>query len=294
MTGIGTVAVTHGGKFHADDVFGAALLKILKPEIRIQRVFQVPENFDGLVFDIGGGRFDHHQEGAEVRENGVPYAAFGLLWREFGAEALRDSCPPEAVAEEVARFDENLIQSLDEDDNTGGGNPLAGAISLFNPDWDSEKPADDCFAEAVEFAKTVLTKKIARIAANYRAKGLVEAALAESRDRIVILPRYAPWRPVLEASEAEFVVYPSQRGGYSAQTVPDAENKRESKCDFPEEWAAKPENELPGISGIGTLRFCHKGRFLITAGTQEDAVEACRAAQRAAAGARGKTESDRE
>lgn len=294
MIRIDDVAMTHGGKFHADDVFSAALLKILNPAIQIRRVFTVPENFEGLVFDIGGGRFDHHQSDAEVRENGVPYAAFGLLWREFGAEALKDSCPPEAIAEEAAKFDENLIQPLDEDDNTGGGNPLAGAVSLFNPDWDSEQPADECFAEAEEFAKTILTKKIARIAANYRAKGLVEAALAESHDRVVILPRYAPWRPVLEDSEAEFVVYPSQRGGYSAQTVPDGENKRESKCDFPEEWAGKPENELPGISGIETLRFCHKGRFLITTGTLEDAVKACKAAQQAAAGEREKAESNQQ
>ena len=48
-------AFTHGGKFHADDVFSAALLRILRPDIRIQRGFEVPENFDGLVFDIGDG-----------------------------------------------------------------------------------------------------------------------------------------------------------------------------------------------------------------------------------------------
>lgn len=73
-------AFTHGGKFHADDVFSAALLKILNPEIQIERGFQVPENYDGVVFDIGGGEFDHHQADARVRENGVKYAAFGLLW----------------------------------------------------------------------------------------------------------------------------------------------------------------------------------------------------------------------
>lgn len=78
-------ALTHGGRFHADDVFSAALLKLLNPSVQIIRVFDVPENFDGLVFDIGWGRFDHHQKNAPVRPNGVPYAAFGLLWKEFGA-----------------------------------------------------------------------------------------------------------------------------------------------------------------------------------------------------------------
>lgn len=67
-------AFTHGGKFHADDVFSAALLLYLNPEIQISRGNQVPEDFDGIVFDIGRGAYDHHQKDSRIRENGVPYA----------------------------------------------------------------------------------------------------------------------------------------------------------------------------------------------------------------------------
>ena len=81
-------AFTHGGKFHADDVFSAALLLYLNPEIQISRGNQVPEDFDGIVFDIGRGAYDHHQKDSRIRENGVPYAAFGLLWEALGAEIL--------------------------------------------------------------------------------------------------------------------------------------------------------------------------------------------------------------
>ena len=81
MTQIPEVAYTHAGKFHADDVFSAALLRILRPDIRFVRAMGLPEGFGGFAFDIGWGRFDHHQKDAPVRENGVPYAAFGLLWR---------------------------------------------------------------------------------------------------------------------------------------------------------------------------------------------------------------------
>ena len=35
-------AVTHNGRFHADDVFSAALLEILNPRIHISRVSTVP------------------------------------------------------------------------------------------------------------------------------------------------------------------------------------------------------------------------------------------------------------
>ena len=94
-------AFTHGGKFHADDVFSAALLLYLNPEIQISRGNQVPEDFDGIVFDIGRGAYDHHQKDSRIRENGVPYAAFGLLWEALGAEIL---------GEELAlSFDEIMI-----------------------------------------------------------------------------------------------------------------------------------------------------------------------------------------
>ena len=68
-------------KFHADDVFATALLQILRPDIKITRGFVVPDDFDGIVYDIGFGMFDHHQEPRETRPNGIPYAAFGLLCR---------------------------------------------------------------------------------------------------------------------------------------------------------------------------------------------------------------------
>ena len=116
MTQIPEVAYTHAGKFHADDVFSAALLRILRPDIRFVRAMGLPEGFEGFAFDIGWGRFDHHQKDAPVRENGVPYAAFGLLWREFGQTLL---------GEEADNFDEHFIQPLDLEDNTGCGHPLA-------------------------------------------------------------------------------------------------------------------------------------------------------------------------
>ena len=43
---------THGGKFHADDVFSTALLQILRPDIQVTRGFVVPDDFDGIVYDL--------------------------------------------------------------------------------------------------------------------------------------------------------------------------------------------------------------------------------------------------
>ena len=143
---------THAGKFHADDVFATALLQILRPDIRITRGFVVPEDFDGIVYDIGFGMFDHHQEPRETRANGTPYAAFGLLWRVLG---------PGLVGERQARLiDENFIQPLDLNDNTGEQNSLCDAIGFFNPVWDSKEDQDACFFKAVAVAKQILENQI--------------------------------------------------------------------------------------------------------------------------------------
>ena len=127
-------AFTHSGKFHADDVFSSALLLYLNPQITITRGNRVPEEYDGIVFDIGRGQYDHHQRDSRVRENGVPYAAFGLLWEELGSGILGETL--------AQRFDEEFVQPLDNNDNTGEKNELASLIGNFNPVWDETEAAD--------------------------------------------------------------------------------------------------------------------------------------------------------
>ena len=43
--------LTHAGTFHADDVFAAAFIKIINPDIKILRESEVPSDFEGIVFD---------------------------------------------------------------------------------------------------------------------------------------------------------------------------------------------------------------------------------------------------
>ena len=77
--------MVHGGLFHTDDVMCVAMAHIINPSIKIERVFEVPENItdDCIVCDIGGGRYDHHQPDTEIRETGYKYAACGLFFRDF-------------------------------------------------------------------------------------------------------------------------------------------------------------------------------------------------------------------
>ena len=272
-------AFTHGGKFHADDVFSAALLLYLNPEIQISRGNQVPEDFDGIVFDIGRGAYDHHQKDSRIRENGVPYAAFGLLWEALGAEIL---------GEELALpFDETFVQPLDNNDNTGEKNELASLIGNFNPAWDAEGGADEAFFQAVSVAGMILENKFERCRGNERADRRVEEILAEQERaikagkipaenrQILILPEFVPCQKHLSETEIAFVIFPSNRGGYCIQP-----QKREYslnyKCSFPPAWLGLENEELEAASGIAGAVFCHKGGFLMTTETLEEAVQAAK------------------
>lgn len=264
-------AFTHGGKFHADDVFSAALLLYINPEIVISRGNKVPEDFDGIVFDIGRGRYDHHQKDSRVRENGVPYAAFGLLWEALGKEIL---------GEELAeKLDESFIQPLDINDNTGEKNELATLIGNFNPPWDAKGGSDEAFFQAVSVAGMILENKFERYRGNARADQRVEQVLEEHnpKNRILVLPEFIPCQKALDETEIAFVIFPSNRGGYCIQPQK-REYSMNYKCSFPSQWLGLEGEELVKETGLSSAVFCHKGGFLMTVGELEDAKAACKKA----------------
>lgn len=144
----GNCAFTHNGTFHADDVLAASLLRLLKPELKIVRGNVVPNNFPGIVFDIGCGRYDHHQADAKVRPSGIKYAAFGLLWNDFG-ESFMDATHADA-------FDAAFVSEIDRCDNTSDTNLLSSLIAAFNPVWNENEDSDEQFEEAVSAMMPVL------------------------------------------------------------------------------------------------------------------------------------------
>lgn len=268
-------AFTHGGKFHADDVFSAALLFYFNPEIQITRGNQVPEGYDGIVFDIGRGEYDHHQKDSRIRENGIAYAAFGLLWEQLGSEIL---------GEELAeKFDESFVQPLDQNDNTGEKNELASLIGSFNPAWDAKGSNDDAFFQAVGMAGMILESKFERFRGNERADRKIEEILEAHDDavdagkedeKILVLPEFVPCQKRLSETEIAFVIFPSNRGGYCIQPQK-KEFSMNYKCCFPEEWLGLEGEDLRKTTGLQGTDFCHKGGFIMTTATLDDAVKAC-------------------
>ena len=77
--------ITHNGKFHFDEIFSTVILSKMLSEIILFRTNEINEKIENkYVYDIGGGEFDHHQEGGNgERENGIKYASCGLVWKKF-------------------------------------------------------------------------------------------------------------------------------------------------------------------------------------------------------------------
>ena len=278
-------AITHGGTFHADEIMATVILEKVFGDIIVCRTFRVPEDLkeDVIVYDIGFGAFDHHQKGGNgARENGVPYAACGLIWKEFGPQIVVNTCNPELVWNLI---DRDLIQGIDAGDN--GAMPktdypaqamsFSAVISGFNPNWDSNEDPDEAFAKAVELAEVVFDNTLASTIAKAKAEQIVEEAIEKAEEHIMVLNQFVPWQEYIfsstspKADEIQFVVFPSNRGGYNWQCVPDGLGSFGQRKSVPEEWKGLRDDDIQKVTGIDTATFCHPAGFIGGAETFADA-----------------------
>lgn len=281
--------VTHAGKFHADEVFGTIVLEKLFENINIIRLPEVDAlNLNGkLVFDIGGGKFDHHQLGGNgERKNGIKYAAFGLIWKEHGMEVLRKIQAPN-IEECFKMFDKNFVQFVDAGDN--GQIPfenieikletLSDVIEGFNPNWDEEIDSDVKFKEATEVARIIFNNKLESVIAKCKAKKYVEDAIEKSQNGILILDKFMPYQEfVLESDNVKakdilYAVFKSNRNGYNVRAIPSKLGSFENRKKLPEQWCGLRNVALQKVTGVKTATFCHNAGFICVAETMEDAIK---------------------
>ncbi len=282
----GCDAVTHAGMFHADEVMSTAILSHCGVH-SVARVVSVPGDIPAttMVYDIGGGAYDHHQPGGNgSRESGILYSSCGLIWRDYGrracAEILGGDC--ESFLDDIwDGVDCSLIQPIDAADNGAGTRDEAGftrMISEFNPRWDSDEDANEAFLRAVEFSDAVLRNRIRAVSAVARAKWEVVSTIRRTKGKVMVLDRYLPWQETLESEETLgeqilFVVFPALRGGYHCQCVSLKGKRNMQKCAFPNQWRGLYMTDLRALTGVPTASFCHPRGFLCGAETQEDAIK---------------------
>jgi uncharacterized UPF0160 family protein len=285
---------THPGTFHADDVFAIAVLGLVHGPLDVVRTRdEAVQAACDVRVDVGGrsdpaaGDYDHHQKGgAGERPNGIRFASFGLVWREYG-ERLAGG-PDAATA-----IDERLVQGVDANDTgqtiseslVGDVRPMtvSGVVAAMNPAWDEEltpEQEDARFAQAVALATGIVERELAGAAAFARSQQLVRDAIGRAGDpRVIELDRNMPWREavVRGAPDALFVVYPKS-DGWGMQAVPRELGTFANRRDLPAEWAGLSGDELAAVTGVADAVFCHTARFYASARSRDGITELARRA----------------
>ncbi|MDZ7726201.1 MAG: MYG1 family protein [Candidatus Campbellbacteria bacterium] len=292
--------VVHNSTFHADDLFAAATLKkyllsegVDQTDIEIIRTRDkdIIEQADfvadvGGVYDPGSNRFDHHQKGgAGERENGIPFAAFGLVWKKFGGAV----CGSEEVAKAV---DERLAETIDALDNgvdiwgetdvdISFRYNLQSAFYGLRPTW-KEAPdytKNEAFFRALDIAELVLDREIAQAKARLEAFAIVEDAYKNSSindERILFLEKSYPYMEFVEDNpQILFVIKPdSENGNWEIVSVPKSiSTPFDARKLLPEEWAGKRDGDLVNASGVEDAFFVHNKRFIGVASSKEGVFE---------------------
>lgn len=290
-----SVIVAHDGSFHTDDVFACATLSLfLEKEKKSFKIIRTrnPEKIAeaDFVVDVGGiydeekNRYDHHQTGgAGERENGIPYASFGLVWKKYGKEI----CESERVANEI---DNLLVSSIDAVDNgydlftkkvKGVMNfSIGDTISfLFNKD---EKDSD--FSDAVDFAKKILKNIIGSINRSVSRREKVERAYNESADKKIIIIRERVtrgdiWLVLSKLEEPLFAVFQGLNDD-NWKVVANRINMDSfmSRKPLPSSWGGLEQENLARITEVPDVIFCHKSLFMAEA---KSLVGATKLAQKA-------------
>lgn len=283
--------ITHNGGFHADDVFAVATVILSLPqEVKYEIVRTRDENLisqGDYVVDVGQihdpmrRRFDHHQtEGAGIRENGIPYASFGLVWKEYGMAISQN--------EDIWKtIEQKIVLPIDALDN--GVSVSASVIDGVRPytisdylysywidEHTDELGLDQIFHRAVSMAKDLLIREMTKVSNIIRDESKILDAYNQTLDkRIIVLESHLAWGRILVGKpEPLIVVYPSINGlQWNAKTVPKEFYSFERRISFPELWAGKTDHDLQEISKVGDAMFCHRNRFLATAKSKEGAIQ---------------------
>ena len=284
-----TIAV-HNGKYHDDDIFACATLLLMLEKrgergvitrTRDEAIIQASD----YVCDVGGiydpatNRFDHHQpEGAGKRDNGIPYASFGLVWKTYGTEVTG--------SESIAQFvDARIAQGIDALDNgvqistpTFEGvfqYSFHDIVRTFRPSWKETFDIDDAFLKSVDLAKHALSREIIRMRDEQLAEQFVEQDYQNARDkRIIILSSFYPWKETISKyPEPLYAVWqnPTEKT-WVVMAVRDDWNSFVNRKDMPALWSGLRDAEFEQVSGVPGALFCHRGVWLATAKTKEAAL----------------------
>lgn len=282
---------THDGVFHADEVFALAVLKLYfekddtQVEIVRTRDLSIISKCDVAV-DVGGEydkermKFDHHQKDKPGKHNnGLPYASFGLVWKDFGdtitsSELVREMVETRLVSP-IDAIDSGVSISTPIYDGVyefGVGQVMSAISAVFGDD-----ESGLAFERALEVARLVILGEIAKAEAKIEGEmKVVEEIQKQKEPDILILDSYVNWEvAVSKCKNIKLVVYPDKESTrWCIQVARDnLEIFGQDRINFPENWRGLSNSELVQVSGVFGSLFCHTAGFFAVANDKESALE---------------------
>jgi uncharacterized UPF0160 family protein len=266
---------THSGNFHLDEIVAITVLRLLNPEAELIRT-RDPLEFSkadirvdvGEAYDTESNTYDHHQKGgAGNRDNGVPYASAGLIWKHFGRELCNSD-------EAHTMVDEKLIQFVDKIDN-GIKDYSKGTYTLYEMIKSlNSAEGDSGFGKALDLLSYITKQEISLANSQHETNTYIRNLLPQFEKKpYIILDRDCPWEQVIvNESDKLYVIYPSTDGRVRMRCVPVEAEGFLSRKTLPESWRGLSGSELVEASGVSGAVFCHKNGFLASAKSVDDAV----------------------
>lgn len=274
---------THDGPFHADDVFGAALLMSVFPEADLirtrdsSRLAHADIVFDvGRTQDVSSQRFDHHSLVSEKRPNGIIYSSFGLLWREYGAQYCDSN---RDIWNYIDKF---LVESIDANDN---GQAFRGVnefniteptidamVRTFNiiPDGDF----DAQFFKVVKKARSLLQqlKVYAKSIVDIKEE-IAQQHIDKPNKEYVVIKHYIPVHDLRGLPETlKYVVCRETDDRWLICGIQDADHFNSIRTQLPAAWAGLADEAFVTTTGVKAAQSCHRNRFIAIAYTEAAAV----------------------
>lgn len=281
---------THSGFYHADELFAiAALIANLQKEgkqVEIVRTRDIDVAFAcdycvdvGREYDPSKNHYDHHQvDDSLIRNNNIPYAAFGLIWKHFGRKLVSSD-------EIFDIIEQKLVQPIDAMDNAvtlstrnfDGVNEynIANAIYAISQSHGIQN-LDKSFYDCLLICEQILSGEIKQAEEKHQSRLAVVAEInKQNTPTILILEKYHAWKDVvMEHPEIKFVMYPDVNT--SNWYLQPAKNTKDDfggyRVNFPASWLGKEHHDLVKASGVDEAVFCHKSGYLAVAKSKQAAI----------------------
>lgn len=285
--------VTHNGSFHADDIFACATLTLFLDQQNIPyKIIRTRDeeiiNAADYVIDVGSiydresERFDHHQPGgAGKRENGIPYASFGLVWEKYGPSLCSNttivSDIDRRIAQPIDAIDNGISISLPSDTGLCDYG-IYGIIGAYQNTW-KEAGQDELqlsnFLCLVDFFKRLLVREIDRSKHRLEMMDKIQETYDEAENKVILeIPYHVTVGALIQVlhkhKEVMYIVCRSN-SNWKALAMRKEACSFENRKSLPVSWAGKRGQDLADITGVPDAMFCHNAVWMAVAKSREGA-----------------------